>query len=71
MGDLTVQKRTAHLPVSTDLLMDMGVIPDTRPPVVYPLWTRIRWAIQRRVRRARLHLGEWVAGERFDEDAWW
>lgn len=69
--DLSVTKASTYLPVSTEYLMDMGVIPDTRPPVHYPLRTRIRWAVARRVRRLRLRLGEWVAGERFDEEVWW
>jgi hypothetical protein len=35
-----------HLEISDDLLMDFGVIPDTRPPLPPPsLRTRWRWRI--------------------------
>lgn len=37
-------KAASYIEVSDELLMDYGVIPDTRPPLPPPSWrTRLRW----------------------------
>lgn len=66
--EITVHKHVMHVPYSSTYLMDEGLIPDTRPPVVIPRRQRIRWAAQDRVRRARLSVGSWIAGETLDPD---
>lgn len=49
-GELLVQKHTCPIEVPEELLMDLGVIPDTRPPRPPPSRrTRFRW---------------WLAGQR-------
>lgn len=62
---LKAVKHGSFIRVSDEILMDQGLIPDTRPPA--PRWSRRRrlswWWAERRER-----LGEWVAGRRFDED---
>lgn len=63
-----VKYYAAHIPVSNELLMDYGLLPDTRPPTVYTRRQHLRWAAQARVRRIRLRLGSWVAGEDLDPD---
>jgi hypothetical protein len=41
---LLLDKRATVIEMSNELLMDMGVIPDTRPPLPPPSWrTRLRW----------------------------
>ena len=42
--ELHVTKHSAYVMVSNELLMDMGVIPDTRPPPPPIPWRRrLRW----------------------------
>lgn len=65
---IEVKKIAAYFPMSNELAMEYGLIPDTRPPVVIPWRRRVRWAAQARVRRARLRVGSWVAGEDLDPD---
>jgi hypothetical protein len=60
---LQVIKLTAHLPVTDEQLMDAGMMPDTRPPVIVPWRSRLRWKLD----AARERLGEFIAGRRFDE----
>lgn len=66
--EITVHKHVMHVPYSTDYLMDEGLIPDTRPPVVITRRDRIRWASQDRIHRLRLRVGSWIAGESLDRD---
>ena len=59
---ITVTKASAWLPVSEELAMDAGIIPDTRPRPA--LRKRLRWkaaaARERAARRAyRLIAGDW------------
>lgn len=42
---LIPRKHAAYIEVSNDLLMDMGVIPDTREHKPIPWRTRLRWRI--------------------------
>ncbi len=72
--DLKVRTIATLIPVSTEDAMDLGLIPDTRPPVVYTRRQRLRWAMQERVHRIRLRVGlrvgSWLAGQDLDPDAW-
>ncbi len=62
---LRAVKFGGYIQVSEEVLMDQGLIPDTRPPLPPPPWrTRLRWWVE--VRRERL--GEIIAGRRFDDD---
>jgi hypothetical protein len=66
--EFSVKYYAAQIPVSNEWLMDEGLIPDTRPPVVYTRRQRLRWAAQARVRALRLIVGSWIAGEDLDPD---
>lgn len=69
---LEVSKVSGYVPVSDDLLMDMGAIPDTRPPIVISRRTRIRWWVARQRLRLGRTIGSWIAGaelrDYWDED---
>lgn len=44
--ELLIQKDAVYIPVSEELLMDFGVIPDTRPPRPPVPWhRRLRWKL--------------------------
>lgn len=62
---LRAVKLGGYLHISDEVLMDQGLIPDTRPPAA-PWSRRARlswwWA------NTRERIGEWVAGRRFDDD---
>jgi len=61
---LRAVKRTSYIQVSDEVLMDAGLIPDTRDPLPRPSWrTRLRWWVE--VQRERL--GERIGGRRFDD----
>lgn len=56
---------TAFIPISTDLAMDCGLIPDTRPPyVARPLSRRMRFRFWRARARTKLAVRfcRWLAG---------
>lgn len=59
---LDVQVISGFVPVSTEMLMDAGVIPDTRPPVVVPWRFRVRWRWQAWRERVGRAVGTWIAG---------
>lgn len=68
---IRVIKHAAYLPVSDELLMDAGVIPDTRPPVHIPWRSRLRWRISERRERVGRKVGGWIAGVDLTErDDW-
>jgi hypothetical protein len=48
--------------VSEEMLMDCGVIPDTRPPTVVPWRSRLRWRWQAWRERTGRTVGTWIAG---------
>lgn len=57
-----VTKYASYIQVSDELLMDHGLIPDTRPVFVPTRRTRLRrWASQN-VTSFRFRLGSWIAG---------
>lgn len=60
------RKPSLLVPISTEMAMEYGLIPDTRQAVVITRRTRLRWWRQDKIRRTRLRLGEWVAGQKFD-----
>ena len=67
--ELLATKRAAYIEVACELLMDAGVIPDTRPPL--PWRTRLRFRLddlrEHAARRAyRIIAGEWPADGRED-----
>lgn len=68
--ELKVQKYASYFPVSEDLAMEYGLIPDTREPVVYSKRERFSWFIARHVERFRLKLGSWIAGIDLRDDDW-
>lgn len=67
---LTVTKYGAHLLVSDEVLMDAGVIPDTRPPVRIAWHRRLRWRWQAWRERAGRKVGGWIAGVDLSEQDW-
>jgi hypothetical protein len=66
---MNTSKLSASIAVPNELLMDYGVIPDTRPPLPPPSWrTRLRWKIgdwrTRAARRAyKIIDGDWPDDE--------
>jgi hypothetical protein len=62
-----VKKYGAYTPVSDELLMDAGVIEDTRTPKTFAEYfptrrARLRWRLSLKVAGLRLRLGSWIAG---------
>jgi hypothetical protein len=68
MPEMTVQKMSAYIPVSYELMMDAGAIPDTRPPRK-PLTRRERFRWWRSGLRDRFAtwLYERVSGDKFPD----
>lgn len=59
----TVRKIGYSMPISDELAMEYGLIPDTRPPAPPPSWRqRMRWQLQRAVRPVRLRLAARIGG---------
>lgn len=58
-AEFMVVKQSAVLPVSDELLMDEGVIPDTRPPLKVGWRTRFRWWLS----PSRERFGRWLGGK--------
>ena len=66
--DPIVQKIGHMIPISTEMAMLCGLIPDTRPPAPPPSRrTRFRWWRQDLVRTSRMRLASWIAGFNVDE----
>lgn len=61
-GQYTVRKFSAMVPMSEELAMERGLIPDTRPPVHIPWRRRARWRVREAIAQARLRLGARIAG---------
>jgi len=58
-----VKTPVACLPISDEMAMEYGLIPDTRPPYVPPRWrTRLRWRIADLRERAAVNLYRLAAG---------
>lgn len=74
MEQFEVRKMTAHIPISEEHAMDLGLIPDTRPPSPPPSWRqRARWKVAALVRPIRLRLAARIGGvsvERLEEETW-
>lgn len=65
--ELTVHKASAYVPISDELAMEYGLIPDTRPPLPPPsLRTRLRWRISALRERLAGWLCRVVAGYEMD-----
>lgn len=61
--ELTVHKMASYMVVSDELLMDAGLIPDTRPPAPPPSRrTRLRWWWTAWRERVGRRVGSWIAG---------
>ena len=61
--DVTIVKSAAYLPISNELAMEYGLIPDTRPPAPpIPWWRRLRYRTWRWRDAAALKLYRLVAG---------
>jgi len=72
-AQMTAEYVTATIPVSLDLLMDEGVIPDTRPKTMRkPPSRRERFRMSRS--RWRRSVAEWlyelISGEELPEEEW-
>lgn len=68
---LHVNKYAHHFPVSNEVLMDEGVIPDTRPPVKIGWRTRFRWWCSAKREQFGRWLGSKIAGvDLSDRDDW-
>lgn len=61
-GSFDVRKIGALVPVSAEMAMDYGVIPDTRTHVPPSRWTRLRWWWSERRYDGRMRVASWVAG---------
>lgn len=68
--ELLVTKHAAYIPVSDELLMDMGVIPDTRERKPVPRRTRLRWWLSARRERAAEAAYRLIAGHDVPEQDW-
>ncbi len=66
--ELIVNKIGSYMPISDELAMEYGLIPDTRPPIVITRRTRIRLAIAGFRRRVGIRVGSWIAAEDLDPD---
>lgn len=63
VADVTATKVGFSMSVSTDMAMDYGLIPDTRPPRPLPSrWQRLRWTWRDKRQSARMRLASWIAG---------
>lgn len=60
--EFKVHKISHWVPISREMAMEYGLIPDTREPVVTPRRVRAKWWIGDRVRKARHAVGFWIAG---------
>lgn len=61
--EYTVRRFGYSMPISDELAMEYGLIPDTRPPAPRPSWRqRVRWRFQRAVRPVRLRLAARLGG---------
>ncbi|MEU8199530.1 hypothetical protein AB0C10_37675 [Microbispora amethystogenes] len=71
-SELTVNKIGTRMPISDELAMEYGLIPDTRPPVVITrrerIRRRVRWAVAGFRRRLGIRVGSWIANEDLDPD---
>lgn len=69
---IRVVKSAFYIPISNELLMDYGLIEDTRPPTPPPSRrTRLRRRWADRARSARTRLGEVIAGRKFENGDDW
>ncbi len=72
MSDFSeVKKMGVWLPISNELLMDYGVIADTRPPVVITRRMQWRWWRDEHltVRALRYRLADWIDPDGPREDS--
>jgi hypothetical protein len=69
--ELTVHKSFGFVTLSNDLLMDVGAIPDTRPPVHIPWRRRLRRRLNAWREQVGRKVGGWIAGvDLSDPDDW-
>lgn len=60
---LIVRKMTYSMPISEDLAMEYGLIPDTRPAPPPPTWRqRARWKMREMTWKVRWRLAAWIGG---------
>ncbi|MEV0616168.1 hypothetical protein AB0I81_22835 [Nonomuraea sp. NPDC050404] len=69
-----VRKMAAHVPISEEMAMDLGLIPDTRPAPPPPtLRQRARAKVRGTIREARWRLAAKIGGmsrEAVEEESW-
>lgn len=63
--EMTVVKHQAFVPVSYELLMDVGAIPDTREHKPIPRRLRFRWWRARKREYLAVWIYERVSGDKF------
>jgi hypothetical protein len=61
-SDWEVKKIAYTIPISTEMAMDCGLIPDTREPVKISRRRQWRWRFGDWRWRRRMRLASWVAG---------
>ena len=60
---LIVHKMTYSMPISEDLAMEYGLIPDTRPAPTPPTRRqRARWKVRQTIWEFRWRLAAWIGG---------
>ena len=69
---IEIEKASGYIIMASDeLLMDAGVIPDTRSPVHIPWQARLRWRWSAWRERVGRKVGGWIAGVDLGErDDW-
>lgn len=73
-GEFKVTKMSTHIPISEEMAMDLGLIPDTRPAPTPPTWRqRGRTWVRGKVRGVRWWLAAKIGGmsrEAVEEESW-
>jgi hypothetical protein len=74
VDEIKVNKMAAYMAMSEGQMMDLGLIPDTRPPAPRPSCRRrARWKVAELVRPVRLRLAARLGGvsrEGLEEVTW-
>lgn len=68
--EINVQKWGAFLPFSEEMLMDHGLIEDTRPVYVPSRWQRVKNARAAWSHSVRMKIASWIAGFDVEEEHW-
>lgn len=66
--EFVVEKYGAYIPISEWMLMEQGLIDDTRPVIVPTRWQIIKRRTSQKVAELRIRLGSWIAGVQITDD---